>query len=186
MEEIIASSAPAHVTALLTRAEEAGFIGALSASVHESLPTDGLIVAIEASKAHASARLGEGVIVRVGDRARMFDPSLTAHVAAIAQKLAARDKAFRFSRQLMSGGTCESTAYAMFGYRATGLCLALGNYHNQGQVDKVAPEQIDARDFECLVKLLAALPADDSSPEKTDQALMDRLQGLIKERQRYL
>ena len=30
----------------------------------------------------------------------------------------------------MSGGTCEGTAFAAFGYRVTGLAFPLGNYHN--------------------------------------------------------
>ena len=30
----------------------------------------------------------------------------------------------------MSGGVCEATAFAVFGYRATGIAFPLGNYHN--------------------------------------------------------
>ena len=30
----------------------------------------------------------------------------------------------------MSGGVCEATAFAVFGYRTTGIAFPLGNYHN--------------------------------------------------------
>ena len=30
----------------------------------------------------------------------------------------------------MSGGTCEATAFAAFGYSVTGIAFPLGNYHN--------------------------------------------------------
>jgi hypothetical protein len=30
----------------------------------------------------------------------------------------------------MSGGGCEATAFALFGYRVTGLAFPLGNHHN--------------------------------------------------------
>ena len=37
-------------------------------------------------------------------------------------------------RCLMSGGTCEATAYQLYGYETGGLCIALGNYHNRGEL----------------------------------------------------
>ena len=45
----------------------------------------------------------------------------------------------------MSGGTCEATAYQLYGYRTAALCVALGNYHNCGPDLTIAPEFVDRR-----------------------------------------
>jgi hypothetical protein len=60
----------------------------------------------------------------------------------------------KVQRQLMSGGMCEASAAVMLGYRATGLALPLGNYHNQGPESTLAPETIRATDFLTGVALL--------------------------------
>lgn len=186
MDEIILHKLDADVTGFLTRGEEAAFIGAMAACEKHSLPRDAMIVAIETSKALPQARLGDGVVVRVGDKTRTFDPSLTAHVTAVATGLSKRDRNFRFNRQLMSGGTCESTAYCIFGYTATGLCLPLGNYHNQGPAGRIAAEQIHLDDFTGLVKLLIALADEKRRPRDTDDDLKKRLRHLLKTRGKYL
>jgi endoglucanase len=144
------------------------------------------VVAIETSKAQPAAKLGDGVVIRVGDKARIFDPCLTGHLVSVAGDLAKADHSFRFTRQLMPGGTCESTAFVMFGYTATGLCLPLGNYHNQGPRNRIAAEQINLGDFESLVKLLTGLARDKRKPADTDKALKARLDGLLDQRAKYL
>jgi putative aminopeptidase FrvX len=186
MDEIISRRVEADVTAMLTRAEEAAFIGALAACAEGSVPRDALVVSVECSKAQPRARLGGGVVVRVGDRMRTFDPTLTAHVSAVAERLAGRDKDFRFTRQLMPGGTCESTAFALWGYRAAALCLPMENYHNMGEGGRIAPERIDTRDFDSLVALLVAIAADRRDPREADRALKKRLSALLRERGRLL
>lgn len=183
---IAAAGHPAIVTALLTRAEEAGFIGALAACQAGSIPPGALIVAVESSKVQPGAGLGDGVVVRVGDRARTFDPSPTAYLADVAERLHKANPDFRFVRQLMPGGTCESTAYAAFGHTATGLCLPMENYHNQGADGRIAPEVFNLSDFACLVELMAALPADTSSPAENDAKLRARMDHLLATRGKYL
>jgi len=126
------------------------------------------------------------VVVRVGDKVRTYDPSLTGFVSGVAEGLARRDRRFRHVRQLMSGGVCESTAYALFGYIAAGLCLPLGNYHNQGPRGRIAPEQVDTGDFDSLVKLLVAVAADTGGPAAADRTLKRRLDGLLRTRGKYL
>jgi endoglucanase len=193
MDEIVSRRLNANVTALFTRAEEVGFVGALAVCESGILDRDSLIVAIETSAAQPSAPLGSGAIVRVGDRARTFDPSLTACVASVAGDLAKSDKTFRHTRQLMPGGTCESTAFCAFGYQATGLCVPLANYHNMGKGKmangkgrRVAPEQIDLGDFQSLVKLLAGLAASNATPAQADKKLLDALKARLKARRHYL
>ncbi|HET6428960.1 MAG TPA: hypothetical protein VFJ30_11145 [Phycisphaerae bacterium] len=186
MEEIARRRIPARVTGLLTRAEEAGFVGCLAACESGTIPAGAYVVAIETSKAQPAARLGDGVVIRVGDRARTWDPSLTAHIAEVAARLARRDRRFRFTRQLMPGGTCESTPYSLWGHRASGLCLPLDNYHNQGPRGRIAPETIHTGDFAALVKLLTALPADPADPARADAALKRALRKRLASGRSYL
>ena len=187
MDEIISRKIDADVTAILTRGEEFGFVGALAACEdHKSIPRDAMVVAIETSKSTLQARLGDGVVVRVGDKSLTFDPSLTAHISSVAAALAESDKVFRFARQLMDGGTCESTVFCSLGYTATGLCLPLGNYHNQGPNGRVAAEQIHMDDFAALVKLLVAVAEEKRTPRQTGLDLKKRLRHLLKTRRKYL
>jgi len=186
MGRIASRRPPAAVTALLTRAEEAGFVGALGACNGGEIPPDARVVVIEASAHRSGARLGEGVVIRVGDKARIFDASLTAHLRAVAEKVAKRDRNFRFVRQLMSGGTCEATVYGLYGHTTAGLCLPLGNYHNMGPAGKIAAEKIHLDDFNNLVKLLVAVAADPAGPKQTDAAMRKRLVRMFAQRRRYL
>lgn len=182
MGRIVASGRECDATALLTRAEEAGFIGTLGACENRTLPHDAFVVAVECSKAQPAAPLGAGAVVRVGDIIRTFEPSLTAYVSSVAAALARKDRAFRYTRQLMPGGATEASAYMMYGYAATGLCLPLGNYHNMGPRGRIAPEEINLDDFESMVKLLAALPVDKGSPAQTDDRLRQKFRDLLKAR----
>jgi endoglucanase len=186
LDEIAAGDLQANVTGLLTRAEEAGFVGALAACRLGTIPPGALVVSIEASKAQPGAPVGGGAVLRVGDRMRTFDASLEAHVSAVAAGLARRGRRLRFTRQLMPGGACESTVFSVFGHRAAALCLPLGNYHNMGADGRIRPEQIDAGDFASLVALLVALAADGSHPDRTDAQLRARLAALLDQRSRLL
>lgn len=169
--------------AFFTRAEEVGFAGALAAVASKSVPRDAIVVAVECSKAITGVALGDGPVLRVGDKATVFTPAATAYCQVVAEALAEKDKAFRFQRKLMDGGTCESTAYCHFGYDATGICLPLGNYHNMDtEKKKIGPEFIDVRDFDNLVKWFVAL-ADSPAKMKFDGShpgLSRRLDALLK------
>jgi len=185
MAQLAAGKSPADVTVLLTRGEEAGFAGALAACEAGTICSDALVVIIETSAEQPGAKLGDGVVVRVGDRSRTYDPSLTAHVSAVAAGLEGR-KGFRAIRRLMPGGTCEATAYCMAGLQATGLCLPLGNYHNQAPGGKISAERVDLRDFDSLVHLLIALAERREGPADTDRALCRGLQKLLASRRKHL
>jgi putative aminopeptidase FrvX len=179
MGEIARRQPAADVIGLLTVAEEAGLVGATAACEAGTIPPGARVVAIETSAAQPQAKLGSGVVVRVGDRLWTFDPALTAHIAAVAADVAGKDHAFRHTRQLMPGGVCESTAYCLWGHQAAGLCVPLGNYHNQGKGGRIRAEQIDLGDFESLVKLLVALPLDRREVEETGAAIRKRLAGRL-------
>ena len=74
-------------------------------------------------------------------------------VGADARVIAAAETAVNVAASvtLMDGGSCESTAYNHYGVRAGAMCLALGNYHNCGPAQTIAPEYVDWNDFEGLV-----------------------------------
>lgn len=163
---------------LLTRAEEVGFVGAIGAARSATLPKKARVLSIECSRSFSDSPLGGGPIVRVGDASSVFDHDLTNRISE-----AAKAAGLRHQRKLMAGGSCEATAFLAYGYRATGLCLPLGNYHNMGFLDeveqgrgmaKVLPEIVAIEDFEGLVDLLliAAGAVDAGSPLR--QRLDDR------------
>ncbi len=184
--QLLKRAAATEVGVLLTRAEEVGFIGALGVCRSKLIPKRARIVVLENSRSFADSPLGGGPIVRVGDRASTFDPQLTRQLGAIAAQLAARDKTFNWQRKLMTGGTCEATAYQEMGYTAACLCLPLRNYHNMNSdTQRIAPESIDVTDFTNLVKLLTATAAQLDDPQTTPP-LRARLDELFASRRNLL
>ncbi len=145
--------------ALFTRAEEVAFIGAMELAESGLIPHDWQILSIEASPIRPPAVMGEGVIVRVGDRGTIFSPRVTAALAATAA--AAQ---IPHQRCLMSGGVCEGTAYTLAGYECGALCVALGNYHNIGPDQRIAPEFVAWRDVRALAALCATLVQSPAEP----------------------
>jgi endoglucanase len=175
-----------HFGVLLTRGEEMGFIGALHAAKSGSIPADARILSIEASRASSDAPLGAGPVIRVGDAATVFDHDLTNRISEAVARAGVQHQ-----RKLMSGGVCEATAFGVYGYRATGLCLSLGNYHNMGNLDEVEAGSAEARpmmeeisldDFHGLVDVLlaSALAVDEESdlPDRLD-AIYDQGRHLL-------
>lgn len=168
-----------HFGVMLTRAEEVGLIGAIHAAKNRTIPDDARLLSIETSRELPNARIGDGPIVRIGDRATIFDHELSNLVC-----LAAEEMDLRHQRKLMDGGGCEATAFGVYGYRATGLCLALGNWHNRGNLDAVEAgdvgaavpklEEISLDDYHGLVELLlVAARAVDGASSRIDS--LDRL-----------
>jgi endoglucanase len=97
----------------------------------------------------------------VGDRTSVFDDALSRWIGRVGTALA-RDGRFRWQRKLMDGGTCESTAYQLFGYRCAGMCLPLGNYHNMSERGRIAVESIRLSDLVGLVRFFEGLVRFDS------------------------
>jgi putative aminopeptidase FrvX len=143
------------VAVLLTRAEEEGFIGCIAVCEHETLlrKTD-RVLAIETSSEQPAAPQGAGAIIRVGDRASIFNSALTYFLSQQAEALKKKDSSFKHQRALMPGGVCEATVYDVYGYTAASMCVALGNYHNMDvKRGKIGPEYIDTGDWKNMVKL---------------------------------
>jgi endoglucanase len=156
----VAERRPAGVAVwgLFTRAEEVGFLGALEAIRLGTVPKGADVLSLECSKALVDAPQGGGVIVRVGDRMSIFDPGLTGALSTAAADLAAADPSFRWQRKLMDGGACEATAFCAAGYRASGLALPLGGYHNASDGEPgIVAETVAVTDYLAEVRLLVEL-----------------------------
>lgn len=159
IDQVSRRPSPVQVGALLTRAEEEGFIGAIAASIKPKLlrKTDRLI-AIECSAAQPYAPQGNGVVIRVGDRTSVFNSALTYFLTEQATELAKKDKTFKYQRALMPGGTCEATVYDLYGFTAAAVCVPLGNYHNMDTTrGKLAAEFVDLNDWSAMVKLFVRI-----------------------------
>ena len=176
------------VYGLFTRAEEGGLFGARLAAEDGLLPEGTRIVSVETSHVLPGAEIGGGVVIRTGDRGTTFDDAAEAYLRVAANALVGDESLadFKVQRQLMSGGGCEASAFAAFGYSVTGTAYPLGNWHNGLMQEVVEPEYIDLNDFFSGVALLCGvseiagteprgLAADRLSERPVDAA--DRLAG---------
>ncbi len=149
---------------LLSRAEEVGFIGTLG---HLELgwmknPKRPLIVlSLETSRTLSGAEIGQGPVVRLGDRMNVFDPGLTYLFTQMAQTVLPG----RFQRRIMDAGSCEGSAALAYGLPTIAISVPLGNYHNQsleggpdaGPPNSSAPEYVSLSDVEGMRTLIGAL-----------------------------
>ena len=149
---------------LLTRAEEVGFIGAIGhfelgwlASARRPL----LCVSLETSRTLPGADIGQGPVVRLGDRTTVFDPAALRVFSELARTVLPE----KHQRRVMDGGTCEATAATAYGLPCIGISVPLGNYHNQsfeGGPDSAgplgpAPEFVHTQDVAGLLELCRGL-----------------------------
>jgi endoglucanase len=163
------------VYGLFTRAEEVGLVGARLAAKSGLLPNNTFVLSAETSHTLPGAELGGGVVIRTGDGSTTFDNEAEAYLKRAAAELAKSDPEFKFKRQLMSGGGCEATAFAGYGYQVTGTAFPLGNWHN-GLVQKVLePEQIHMNDFLSGAKLLCRVAELTGTPIPTPAWLRAQL-----------
>lgn len=182
IDELAAGRTPGEAYFLFTRAEEVGFVGAMAACRLKTIPKRCVVAAVENSSELPDARMGKGPILRVGDRATTFTSSATSFCAAVAKDLSARNKRFMYQRKLMDGGMCESSAFCGLGYEATGICIALGNYHNMNTRTKtLGPEHVNLDDFAYLALWFVALATTKRRYTGRDSRLNAQLKRLQKE-----
>ncbi|HZC34161.1 MAG TPA: hypothetical protein VE242_01040 [Chthoniobacterales bacterium] len=161
---------------VFTRAEEVGFIGAIELARSGRIDRELTLISLETSAERPPARMGGGPIIRVGDRASVFDSDVTAFLVEVAES---RD--LPYQRFLMDGGTCEATAFQLFGYRCAALTIALGNYHNCTSDGRIDAEYIDLGDLEGLIALCVAIVTESKSVAETREALRERLEKRLKD-----
>jgi endoglucanase len=178
LDQIAKKPAESTVAVLLTRAEEEGFIGAIAASQEpELLRQDDRLIAIETSAMQPYAKQGDGCIIRIGDRTSVFNSSLSYFITQVADGLKKKDKAFKYQRALMPGGTCEATVYDVYGFHAGSICVPLGNYHNMDrEKGKIGAEYIDVSDWENMVKLFLAVARGGHEYEPGHKLLREKIE----------
>ena len=168
LEELSRTDAPGECYGLFTRAEEIGFAGAVEMARSGWLQAaDVTVISLETSAERPPARMGDGAIVRVGDKTSVFDPGVTAELLA-----AAAEAKLSVQRCLMSGGSCEATAFRLYGVRCGALCVALGNYHNLGPETRIEPEFVSCDDVHGLAALCVALARYGATPLPDPDAAM--------------
>ena len=143
------------VYGLFTRAEEVGLVGARLAAEAGTLPLGTLVISAESSRTLPGAEQGKGPVIRVGDAGSTFDVDAESVLIRARESLLERDAesgraggaGFKSQRQLMSGGVCEASAFAVYGYQVTGIAFPLGNYHNAAPEGGVEAEFIHVDDY---------------------------------------
>lgn len=158
------AKSPPPMIGLLTRGEEVGFIGAIGhfeLGWLQDAQRPLLCVSLEASRTLPGAIVGQGPVVRLGDRRTLFQSGGTQLLTELAEKLLPK----KYQRRVMDGGTCEGTAATAYGFPTIALTVPLGNYHNQGfeggpdcrAPQGPAPEFVHLDDVEGQRKLCLAL-----------------------------
>lgn len=161
LDRLVARGVEGHVIGSFTRAEESGLLGAAAAAGARTLPEGALVVAVECSSmAGGRAEQGAGPIIRVGDYGHIFSPDMTLWMFRLAMEMQQAAPKFKFQRKLMDGGTTEATAYDFMGYETGAACVALGNYHNMGEGDRIAAETVHLDDIDGLAELFVRMAQD--------------------------
>ena len=167
------------VYGVFTRAEEVGLVGARLLAEAGTLPSDTLVVSLESSRTLPGAEIGNGPVIRVGDAGFTFNADAEAPLIRARETLQARPEGFKVQRQLMSGGSCEASAFSVYGYRTTGIAFPLGNYHNAAPEDRVEAEYIHEEDYLGGVELM--LEAVRRMPERENTFFRQRLREIPEE-----
>ena len=159
LESISADPPESDVYGVFTRAEEVGLIGARLLSGEKTLPENTFVVSVETSSLIPGVIQGGGPIIRTGDASYTFNAEAEQILIMGRENILKEDSEFRCQRQLMSAGSCEASAFAVNGYRTTGIAFALGNWHNattsiMDEKGDVGEEYVSMQDFEGGVRLI--------------------------------
>ncbi|MFN7181419.1 MAG: hypothetical protein ACK4NF_01905 [Planctomycetota bacterium] len=139
---------------VFTRAEEVGFIGLVSLIKNGYLSRKDYYISCETSKCIPPIQFGKGVVLRLGDRAGLFEHQLTNALLNYYQKKILLDK-YPIQRALLDGGTCEATPLVVNNYLCSGFACPLGNYHNLNEKSNTIDEEfIDISDFTSYVNTI--------------------------------
>jgi putative aminopeptidase FrvX len=174
LKRLAASGVTTGVRGVFTRGEEYGFLGTLAMIHGATLPRDVKVVSVETSKALSGIAFGAGPVIRLGDRASMFDHRMVYFMDAVARDIKKKDRRFKIQRRVMDGGTCEATPYQLAGHVAGGVAIPLHNYHNQGK-SRIGAEAVAFADVENAIRFLTALAMRLDEFDSTTEELKSRI-----------
>ena len=149
-----------------------------------TLPPDTLVVSTESSRTLPGAEQGSGPVIRVGDAGYTFNADAESVLIRAREVLQSRPEGFRCQRQLMSGGVCEASAFAVYGYQTTGIAFPLGNYHNAAPEGRIEAEYIHVEDYLGGVELM--VEAARCVADRGNTAFRDRLRQVPEETRQRL
>lgn len=187
LRRLVREKAAAEVYGLFTRAEEIGFLGALaSLDAKPRAPRTVPIISLETSQAKGFAKMGGGMILRVGDKSSIFHPRVTrwlqraldAADAATAKKQKTKLVKPSYQRLLMAGGTCEGTVFTQAGWLSGAMCVALHNYHNMSANNGIGAEAVHLGDWQALFNGLHTLTTTSAPFESKHAGLSETLEKL--------
>ena len=145
---------PHDVHLVFTRGEETGLYGARLVAEDGLVSRDAVVVSLEASRALPHVRAGAGAVVRPGDVYNTFSNDGERFLRVARERLA--EERIATQRALLTGGTCESSAFVRLGWTTTAIALPNVNYHNQTEEhDRFVPEIVRLSDLRGAVALLA-------------------------------
>ena len=159
LEELKNNPSASEVYGVFTRAEEVGLIGARLLSLEKTLPQNTFVVSVETSSIIPGVTQGEGPVIRTGDASYTFNSEAEQILIMGREAIKSSDSDYKCQRQLMSAGSCEASAFAVNGYRTTGIAFPLGNWHNATTTIRdpdggVGDEYISVYDFIGGVRLI--------------------------------
>ena len=111
-------------------AEEGGLFGARLMAEAGALPKETLIVSVESSPVIPGVAQGEGPVIRTGDAAYTFDADAEQVLIAARESIKGKRSRLQIAAPVDEWRDVRGHAFAVFGYRATGIAFPLGNYHN--------------------------------------------------------
>ncbi len=150
--ELEMNEVEATVHGIFTRAEEVGFVGAVELAKNWPYPEEVRFVSLETSAPVPGLEMGQGPVIRVGDRLSIFDDMVTSGLVHVAT-----ESKLPFQRGLLDRGSCEATAMQAMGIPSAGLSILLGNYHNCGPENRIESEYVSFDDVRAEVSLLRHL-----------------------------
>ncbi len=169
------------VHAAFTRAEEVGWLGAWHLGNKWPFSEGSVFLSIETSRPVNGAEVGNGPMVRVGDRLSVFDSEAVAVLMRTAS-----EQGIRVQRCLLDAGACEATAMQALGIRSAGVSVPLGNYHNiHDDKNELAPEYVMMDDVKTTLRLLTALVAT-KHDGIGERSIRDRIALRLKQYQPHL
>lgn len=190
LERVVLAGTETDVYGVFTRAEEVGLYGASLMAEAGSLPSDTIVVSVESSAVIPGVEQAKGPVIRTGDASYTFDADAEQVLIAARERIREREPDFPCQRALMSGGTCEATAFALYGYRVTGMAFPLGNYHNAttsilDPEGGVGAEYIRLSDYlegvELIVETASSVAERNNSPTRRPRQIPDDLRRRLED-----
>jgi endoglucanase len=190
LERVVLAGTKTDIYAVFTRAEEIGLYGARLMAEAGSLPPNTIVVSVESSAVIPGVEQGKGPVIRTGDASYTFDADAEQVLIAARERIRERNPDFQCQRALMSGGTCEATAFALYGYSVTGLAFPLGNYHNAttsilDPEGGVGAEYIRLSDYlegvELIAETASSVSGCSNSPARTHSQVPDDLRRRLED-----